>query len=75
MAIDNSRSTQSLARTVELCDALLASRESDLLSDLDYYTRKLRDLTALDPADRTGLRRLYRQHVRHIGSLLTQFGG
>jgi hypothetical protein len=72
LVVDNAPHTELLDRTVRLCDALIAERESELLADLDYYNRKLRDLANLDPGDHTGLRRLYRLHVLHIGQLLVQ---
>ncbi len=75
LIVDNGGCARPLTRTVALCEALIAARAAELAADLEYYSHKLHDLHGLDPADRTGLRDLYRLHQRHIQRLLATLRG
>ena len=72
LVVDNTVRLAPGVRMLALCDALLGARRDEYRADLAWYSRKLRDLRALDPADRTGLRRLYRLHVRRLRRLLAR---
>ena len=72
LVVDNTVRPAPGTATPALCDALLEARRVEYRADLAWYTRKLRDLRALDPDDRTGLARLYRLHARHLRRLLAR---
>ncbi|CAN0472979.1 unnamed protein product, partial [Phaeothamnion confervicola] len=50
--------------------AEIAARREQLLEDRALYRVKLDDLRELDPADFTGLSKLYRVHLGQIEQLL-----
>jgi hypothetical protein len=60
-------------RLIEGYAAEIAARHAQLLEDRDLYRSKLDDLRELDPADFTGLTKLYRAHLGQIEVLLKEF--
>lgn len=60
-------------RLIEGYAAEIAARRAQLLEDRALYGGKLDDLRELDPADFTGLTKLYRAHLSQIELLLKEF--
>ena len=60
-------------RLIEGYTAEIAARRAQLLEDRALYQIKLDDLRELDPADFTGLSKLYRAHLGQIEQLLKEF--
>lgn len=60
-------------RLIEGYAAEIAARLDQLLADRKLYRSKLDDLRELDPADFTGLTKLYRAHLFQIELLLKEF--
>ncbi len=60
-------------RLIEGYAAEIAARREQLLDDHALYSIKLNDLRELDPANFTGLSKLYRAHLSQIELLLKEF--
>ena len=60
-------------RLIEGYAAEIAARREQLLQDRNLYHMKLEDLRELDPADFTGLTKLYHAHLSQIDLLLQEF--
>ncbi len=68
-----SSSAPATRRLIEGYAAEIAARREQLLEDHSLYQVKLDDLRELDPADFTGLTKLYRAHLGQIELLLKEF--
>ncbi|MBK8960664.1 MAG: hypothetical protein IPM80_20145 [Proteobacteria bacterium] len=68
-----SSSAPATRRLIEGYATEIAARRQQLLDDRALYRGKLEDLRDLDPADFTGLTKLYRAHLTQIELLLKEF--
>ncbi|MGB1882454.1 MAG: hypothetical protein ACPHUF_01000 [Gammaproteobacteria bacterium] len=66
------RDSNALATLVDAYDCELAARREQLRHDLSSYQARLCELRKADPADKSGLQRLYATHVCEIEKLLAE---
>ncbi len=74
LVIDNGMKSHRLPDAVAFYATLIDERRSQLQRDLEYYIRKIADAADLDPANRTGLKTIYKAHAQHIKHLLECIG-
>ena len=70
LAVVTETDATALERLIDDYSAKIDQQHQHLSEELAYFQAKIRELQSIDPADNTGLGRLYRGHERRISALL-----